>query len=76
MSRGRLSQPTHPKPEIARRHWYLKAFRFIPIIKKFVLWPGSGPAIEENSSRLVFEDLEYIDENYADVYEFIAVRVG
>lgn len=28
------------------------------------------------SSRLVFEDLEYIDENYADVYEFIAVRVG
>ena len=28
------------------------------------------------STRLVFEDLEYIDENYADAYEFIAVRVG
>ena len=28
------------------------------------------------SSRLVFEDLEYIDENYIDIYEFIAVRVG
>lgn len=28
------------------------------------------------STRLVFEDLEYIDENYADIYEFVAVRVG
>ena len=28
------------------------------------------------STRLVIEDLEYIDENYADAYEFIAVRVG
>ncbi len=28
------------------------------------------------STRLVFEDLEYIDENYIDIYEFIAVRVG
>ena len=28
------------------------------------------------STRLVFEDLDYIDENYADVYEFVAVRVG
>ncbi|MBR6090262.1 MAG: hypothetical protein IKP86_10040 [Anaerolineaceae bacterium] len=28
------------------------------------------------TTRLVFEDLEYIDENYADIYEFIAVRVG
>ncbi len=28
------------------------------------------------SSRLVFEDLNYIDENYVDIYEFIAVRVG
>ncbi len=28
------------------------------------------------STRLVFEDLEYIDENYVDIYEFIAVRVG
>ena len=28
------------------------------------------------TTRLVFGDLEYIDENYADIYEFIAVRVG
>ena len=28
------------------------------------------------STRLVFEDLHYIDENYAEAYEFIAVRVG
>ena len=33
-------------------------------------------AYEYWSTRLVFEDLEYIDENYADAYEFIAVRVG
>lgn len=28
------------------------------------------------SDRLVIEDLEYIDEHYIDVYEFIATRVG
>ena len=28
------------------------------------------------SERLVIEDLEYIDEHYIDVYEFIATRVG
>ena len=28
------------------------------------------------STRLVFEDLDYIEENYADIYEFIAIRVG
>ena len=28
------------------------------------------------STRLVIEDLEYIDENYVDIYEFIATRVG
>ena len=28
------------------------------------------------SDRLVIEDLEYIDEHYVDVYEFIATRVG
>ena len=33
-------------------------------------------AYEYWSTRLVFEDLEYIDENYIDIYEFIAVRVG
>ena len=33
-------------------------------------------AYEYWRSRLVFEDLEYIDENYIDIYEFIAVRVG
>ncbi len=33
-------------------------------------------AYEYWSTRLVFEDLEYIDENYVDIYEFIAVRVG
>ena len=33
-------------------------------------------AYEYWSDRLVFEDLEYIDENYIDIYEFIAVRVG
>ena len=33
-------------------------------------------AYEYWSTRLVFEDLEYIDENYADIYEFVAVRVG
>ncbi len=33
-------------------------------------------AYEYWSTRLVFENLEYIDENYVDIYEFIAVRVG
>ena len=33
-------------------------------------------AYEYWSTRLVFEDLDYIDENYVDIYEFIAVRVG
>jgi len=33
-------------------------------------------AYEYWSTRLVFEDLSYIDENYTDAYEFIATRVG
>ena len=33
-------------------------------------------AYEYWSTRLVIEDMQYIDENYIDIYEFIATRVG
>ena len=37
-----------------------------------------GQKLGEGGFALTYlaEDLEYIDENYADAYEFIAVRVG